>query len=127
MADIGVAIAHHDLLTIAAAVLIGMADQAHVVRMARRWNVGRRHLDPSPVCLRRVADSLAPGGASAFVLDDIEAGVEVGRVAEAILVDIDVGGVQHPRPIGSRVDPARRRRRRKKPATSSGRSWLRMS
>jgi hypothetical protein len=50
MADIGVAALHHDLLTVAAAVLIGMADQAHVAGMARRWNVGRGHLETSPIC-----------------------------------------------------------------------------
>ncbi len=38
MADIGVAALHHDLLTVAATVLIGMADQAHVVGIARRRN-----------------------------------------------------------------------------------------
>ncbi len=44
MADIGVALAHHDLLAIAAAVLIGVADDAHVLgRIARLWSAGSGH------------------------------------------------------------------------------------
>ena len=51
MADIGVAVAHHDLLAVGAARLIGVADQAHVVRVGRleRFRVGPWHSRSSRV------------------------------------------------------------------------------
>ncbi len=46
MADIGEAVAHHDLLAIGAARLIGMTDQAHVASIARLENAGLGHRVP---------------------------------------------------------------------------------
>ena len=54
---------------------------------------------------------LASSSVSALVFDDVEAGAEVGHVAERVLVDEDVGRVEHDRPVRPRVDPFLRRRR----------------
>ena len=43
MADIGVAVPHHDLLAVGAAGLIGMPDQAHVPGVARFELFGGGH------------------------------------------------------------------------------------
>ena len=53
MADIGVAVPHHDLLAVGAAGLIGMPDQAHVPRIARLEVFGARSSPRLSPCIRR--------------------------------------------------------------------------
>ena len=49
VADIGVAVPHHDLLAVGAAGLIGMPDQAHVPGVARFELFGRGHRRAQPL------------------------------------------------------------------------------
>jgi hypothetical protein len=40
----------------------------------------------------------------ALVLHDIESSVEVSAIDDPVLIYKNVGGMKHPRPVGSRVD-----------------------
>ena len=47
----------------------------------------------------------------ALVLHDIESSVEIGAIYNPVLIYKNVSRMKHTRPVGSRVDKARRRRR----------------